>query len=393
MDTTTAYGLSPFHQTKWVASGSDDSTIILWDASDGTIAQQWVAHGYKWVRTLAFSPDSQYLVSGGYDDTAAIWDLSRGAREVAVLEGHTKAVWACAWSPDGKTIATGSSDGTTRLWDACTFRQRALHGLTGEINRLAFSPDGRWLACVSHKRECCILNVALGTLHKSLWSYPSGKDDPCAPRPVLPYAVVSAAFHPGSIRLACTSYGRGPRIDVIDVETGSTLLLGEGDGEEFAKDISFSPDGRLVLGVVGDTCYIWDASTGIKLFQLKGHKEDVTTAKLSPCGKYIASASRDETVRLWKTSDGSCLATLVEHRGSAEHIVFSPDGKTLSSAGRDRMVIIRRMHDIIQPLDRQDDYPLIAPSSPAIVDLIPHPSSPFPNNQAGLSTYEAVYAP
>ena len=342
-----ALAISP--DSKWVASGSDDSTIILWDADYGSIAQQWIAHGYKRVRTLAFSPDGRYLVSGGYDNNAAIWDLGRSpkARKVATLEGHAKAVWTCAWSPDGRTIATGSSDGTARLWDAHTFQQRALHYLKGEINRLAFSPNACWLVCVSHRRECAILNVTSGTLYKSLWSYPSGSGDIGTPRPVLPYAVVSAAFHPRSMHLALTSYGRGPRINVVDIETGSTILPDGGEGEEFAGDISFSPDGKLVLGVGGNRCYIWNALTGDEVLRLEGHKENVTSAVFSPCGKYIASASSDETVRLWKTSDGSCLATLLEHRESVEHVAFSPDGKTLSSGGRDGRVTIRHMLDII----------------------------------------------
>ncbi|PIL28034.1 hypothetical protein GSI_09885 [Ganoderma sinense ZZ0214-1] len=53
--------------SKWVASGSRDWTIILWDAGSGAMAQQWVAHSCKSVRTLAFSPDSRFLLSGGED--------------------------------------------------------------------------------------------------------------------------------------------------------------------------------------------------------------------------------------------------------------------------------------------------------------------------------------
>ena len=337
-----------------------------------------MAHGYKRVLALAFSTDGQYHLSGGYDDSAAIWDLSRGARKVATLEGHTKAVSPCVWSPDGKTIATGSSDGTARLWYALadTFRQRALLLFMGEFTRLAFSPDGRWLVCVSNRCECSILNVALGTLHMSL----SARSDPSGtPRSLLAHAIVSAAFHPESMRLAIASYGRGPRINLLDVETGSALLSWDGEAEKFAKDISFSPDGRLLLEVVGDTCYIWDGSTGIKLFRLQGHKENVTAAGFSPCGKYIASASWDETIRVWRTSDGSCLATLLEHKDAVDHIAFSPDGKTLASGGRDRRVIIRHMDDVLRLIE---DRTTTRPRPQSIIDPIPHPL-PLLDDHAG----------
>ena len=121
---------------KWVASGSSDSTIILWNVDNGTIAQQWVAHGYREIKALAFSPDSQHIVSGGWKSSeATIWDVSQEPRKIAALgEDAPQAadmlqtdslagISQCAWSPDGRTIATGSYDGNVRLWAARTFRQ------------------------------------------------------------------------------------------------------------------------------------------------------------------------------------------------------------------------------------------------------------------------------
>ena len=121
---------------KWVASGSSDSTIILWNADKGTIAQQWVAHGYREIKALAFSLDSQYIILGGWKDSeAAIWDVSQEPRKIATLwedapqvpdmvqTNSPAGISQCAWSPDGRTIATGSYDGNVRLWAARTFRQ------------------------------------------------------------------------------------------------------------------------------------------------------------------------------------------------------------------------------------------------------------------------------
>ena len=60
---------------KWIASGSADSTIILWDARSGSqlLAHEWVAH-VGGVDRLAFSPsDGQFLASSGKDNAVTIW--------------------------------------------------------------------------------------------------------------------------------------------------------------------------------------------------------------------------------------------------------------------------------------------------------------------------------
>lgn len=346
---------------KWVASGSGDSTIIIWDTADGTIAWRWVAHNYRPIQWLAFSPDNKYLVSGGQDfQSAVIWSLQVdwGPWRVTTLLGHTGRILTCAWSPDGNTIATGSQDGTARLWDGHTFRQLSLHRLEGHVWSLVFSSNAHWLVCGSSSGECCILNVASGTLHRTFYQYPHGLHRPLSPR-VSPIITV---FDPGCMHLVVTSSGSPDDIAFMNITSGNALFALSNSGLGFISDISFSPDGKLMLGMPANKTiiYIWDASTGVELFQLKGHPHTVRKACFSPCGRYIASAS--DEVRLWRTSDGSCVATFSEHRQWAEHIVFSPDGKILSSGAFDGTVVIRRMSDII-PMDDSEQHlhPAVAP--------------------------------
>ena len=51
----TALAVSP--DSKWVASGSDDTMIILWDTEDQSVVRKWESHGDV-VWHLAFSPDN-----------------------------------------------------------------------------------------------------------------------------------------------------------------------------------------------------------------------------------------------------------------------------------------------------------------------------------------------
>ena len=78
--------------------------------------QQWVAHRYTEVESIAFSPDSQHLVSISLRlMDIVVWDLSGVSR--AVLAGHTDLVISCAWSPQGDLVASGSYDKTVCIWD------------------------------------------------------------------------------------------------------------------------------------------------------------------------------------------------------------------------------------------------------------------------------------
>jgi hypothetical protein len=56
------------------------------------------------------------LASGSYDQTVKLWETATG-KLLTTFEGHTGEVESVAWSPDGKTLASGSGDKTVKLWE------------------------------------------------------------------------------------------------------------------------------------------------------------------------------------------------------------------------------------------------------------------------------------
>ena len=71
---------------------------------------------------MAFSPDGQRLASGSDDSTVKVWDSATG-KELFALKGHTAAVTSVAFSPDGQHLASGSSDRTVRIWESTTAKE------------------------------------------------------------------------------------------------------------------------------------------------------------------------------------------------------------------------------------------------------------------------------
>ena len=53
------------------------------------------------VESVCWSPDGKYLASGSWDNTIIIWDANSG-ESLKTLDGHSDYVCSVSWSPDGK---------------------------------------------------------------------------------------------------------------------------------------------------------------------------------------------------------------------------------------------------------------------------------------------------
>lgn len=77
--------------------------------------------------------------------------------------------------------------------------------------------------------------------------------------------------------------------------------------------------------------------------QFHAHDVPITTIALSPDGKLLATAAKDNTVKLWRLKDQSLLHTLQGHTRTILCLQFTPDGRYLLSGAADTTVRMWRV--------------------------------------------------
>src|SRR5262249_17526517 len=140
---------------EYLASGSQDGAIKVWDAQTGRPFRAFQVGG-KLVSSVAFSPDGKCLAAACSDGRIRIWDV-QGNKELPGWEAHRSWVNCLVFSADGQGMASscvsygweGQSEvGEVKVWNVATSKEiLTLGGPARDAQGVvAFSPDGRRLA-------------------------------------------------------------------------------------------------------------------------------------------------------------------------------------------------------------------------------------------------------
>ncbi|AQK97999.1 transducin family protein / WD-40 repeat family protein [Zea mays] len=103
----------------WVATGSMDQKLIIWDLTHQS--SRCTCEHDEGVTSLAWLGSSRYVASGCIDGKVRIWDSLSGdcARE---FSGHADVVQSMAITADGNAMVSVSSDGSARVFDISMFK-------------------------------------------------------------------------------------------------------------------------------------------------------------------------------------------------------------------------------------------------------------------------------
>ena len=309
---TLAYSLDG----KFLVSGSEDTTVKVWDISSANLYTTLEGHTGA-VQSVIYSNRNNIIVRGSEDQTIIVWDIVTGSI-MTILSGHKGTIYALAISPSKNILASGSEDQTIKLWDLNSYQLvTSLHAHSASIGAIAFSPDGKVLASGAEDQLIKIWDIEKMVTINTLNGHKS--------------SITALAFSPDGKILASGSEDQ--TIKCWDVVNGNLLFTLNGHTDSVQSMVFNSTAEVLITGSVDRTIKFWDIQSHSLIFTLKGHKTPVESIVLSPDGKILASGSLNSTIKLWDIDSRRLLLSLKSNTGATYAATLNPTGELLATSG------------------------------------------------------------
>jgi platelet-activating factor acetylhydrolase IB subunit alpha len=164
-------------------------------------------------------------------------------------------------------------------------------------------------------------------------------------------------FLPNGDQLVSAS--RDKTIKFWETQTGYCVRTLKGH-DDWVKSLVITDDGTLMASCSHDkTIRLWDIAKGECINVLRDHSHYIECLDFSPptlavletpdgqtykgkpvSGSFLASGSRDKTIKIWEVSTGLCVVTLIGHDNWVRSVRFHPNGKYLLSVSDDKTIRI-----------------------------------------------------
>lgn len=240
-DFVTCVAISPDGTT--VATGSQDSTIKLWDLNTAELITTLKGH-IGAIHDLAFSPNGILLASVGVDPILRIWNVAKKELVKSIRCGTSK--HRVAFSKKGGYILFGSGPSIMHCapWSSVGPSEHfRLEGQHDPITVLEHSPDGTKLVSAGRPEDMGLWDVKSKDLILRLNGHMGW--------------IRSAAFSPDGKRLASTGDDNCIIMRDLDNPSGYTAF-GHGRGRHIKK-IAFSQDGNMLVFLSQDAVVFCDS--------------------------------------------------------------------------------------------------------------------------------------
>ncbi|KAL7916620.1 hypothetical protein GGI35DRAFT_485739 [Trichoderma velutinum] len=308
------------YDSKFLASGSRDQTLKVWDLDTGECLQQMAGHR-GFILSVDFSHDSSQLVSASSDHTIRIWHTESGEC-IKILTGHSNIVTTAIFSPDATLIASGSEDSTVRVWSEETGECK--HELLGHescVAAVAFSRDSALVASVSHDGVIRIWSTNSGVCQSIMHQ----KED---------YRPWLTMFSPDSTRLAVV-YGDGAiQFWRIDSETCDRRIYFGNKGLNL-KHAALSHDWKYFLYIsTFEKTFLWRIDTEQCIHTFNMRIGFISSAAFSPNSTCFASASESGDIGIWDVMEQGQNQLMVDPTSMSmrpDKIRFSYDSSLIAT--------------------------------------------------------------
>ncbi|MBA4189786.1 MAG: hypothetical protein C0467_17515 [Planctomycetaceae bacterium] len=356
--------IGSLHSVAWNREGTHlaaagDQGVVLWDLAHPTEP-----------RRLSEAPTPKGSVTFGSGVVAfSIADSVIEVRSMPTgelrhtLKGQT-ATTVLQFSCDGTKLASGAADGVVRLWDMADGRELVkMTGARGSPRCLTFSHDDRYLV-----HGTSLFDVRALTEVALCYGTPGLLATAATPDGTLLFATRSGAVtaltlaEVDEVRGRAVGVNKAPLAGPVRVDVKAAIVPGgHTDG---IWGIAASPNGRWIATASHDqTVKIWDATTLQLLRTLEGHGSVVWSVAFSPDSHTLASGSGD--IRIWDVESGRQLHCFRGHERLVVGLAFHPRHPWLVSSSYDGSV---RLWDVAggRPLGLLHQFDLKANFDPRV---------------------------
>ncbi|KAJ5733908.1 Nuclear distribution protein nudF 1 [Penicillium malachiteum] len=280
-----------------LASGSEDTTIKIWDWELGELERTIKGHTRAVLDVDYGGPrGGTLLASCSSDLTIKLWDPADEYKNIRTLPGHDHSVSAVRFIPSGAAgspmsgnlLVSASRDMTLRIWDVTTgYCVKTLQGHAAWVRDVSPSPDGRFLFSAGDDQI------------PRLWDVSSGE--------------TKATFLGHDHYIECVAFAPSTSYPHLAPLAGLKKPPPASSSAEF-----------VASGGRDKTIRLWDAR-GNLIKTLVGHDNWVRGLVFHPGGKYLLSVADDKTLRCWDlTQECKCVRTIDAHDHFVSSIRWAP---------------------------------------------------------------------
>jgi WD40 repeat protein len=307
------------------------------------------------VKDVVFSRDGKLLAAGfGWNEQggARIWNVAdhKVVATLSVGRGDDANIERVAFSPDGKLFAAANWNGDVLLWNVGSWNShKTILANRGSPKSLSFSPDSTKLGFASE-------NAAI------IYDFTSGKTTTLTTRMNERDSLISIAFSRSANSLFIF---RNESVQTWDVENRKLIRTWKPSGFGFFGNVS--PDGNYVIAGGGavygkKSVEIWNTSDQKRIGELSAFRSGLFGMAISHSEKLFAVSGGNYgsggDLSLWTLNDPHEIGFVSFGQFPIEGLAFSPDDSILAAGSNDGLVLLYAVDRIHGPQVKKQDYAL-----------------------------------
>lgn len=278
-----------------LATGSSDTTIKIYD-----VVKMYYTHNFKGsqcsVSVLKFHPNTEKLslISASVDGKIYMWDLQT-SKCVSVLDGHYSPVTSLEFSRDA--LVSAGRDKILVFWDLNSRKQIRTVPTFEVIESLVVVPKEKSLFKNTSMKDTEFVVTAGENGSLRFWSLIGGFCAYTSQKENSESNIVQLHFDSNSEKLIVVTEEHN--IIVYNPISLKPILKFVGHFDEIL-DLKFFGENEEYIGMATNSNQINIMQRGLlSSHMLKGHSDIVLSIDVSFNGKYLASSSKDNTIRVW----------------------------------------------------------------------------------------------